>query len=300
MERNSSNNKSKHHNFWIDKKLAEGCTNVALGVLLGKDQSTISAYFVGKSMPKDDAIQTLCEYFDVDFNLGKAKFQEAFDQWTEDHKDTYVAKGDSHQLIAFDWKKYKRPKAKKVKAVKSKESKNPLGNHAKADNFWRALRIEQGLSYEEISANTDIPSPMCQQYFSGQCLPSTDRAYAICDYMGVGHDVGVAKFAEIHQKWREDHTKLSIIKVPEKLDPIESPQISQPVASTSESCVAHTIGNLDDALEYLYGKVAYDEFEHLLTLKTVDDVLKALYGKVDYNLYVELIGEIQRSNEPAF
>ena len=292
MGDNNSAIRSKHHNFWINKKLAEGCTNVDLGALLGKDDSTISAYFIGKSMPKDDVIQILCEYFNVDFNLGKAKFQEAFDQWTEDHKDTYVAKGDSHQRIAFDWKKYRKSKSKK--------SERHLGYRAKVDNFWRALRIKQGLSYEEISANTNISSLMCKQYFSGQCLPSTDRAYAICDYMGVDHDVGVAKFAEIHQKWREDHTKLSIIKVPEKLDPMESPQISQPVASTSESCVAHTIGNLDDALEYLYGKVAYDEFERLLTLKTVDDVLKALYGKVDYNLYVELIGEIQRSNEPAF
>lgn len=300
MGDNNSSIRSKHHNFWIDKKLAEGCTNGDLGALLGKDDSTISAYFIGKNMPKDDVIQTLCEYFNVDFNLGKAKFREAFDQWTEDHKDTYVAKGDSHQLIAFDWKKYRKPKSKDVKAVKSKRSKNHLGNHAKADNFWRALRIEQGLSYEEISANTGIPSLMCQEYFSGERLPSTDRAYAICDYMGVDHDVGVAKFAEIHQKWREDHTKLSIIKVPEKLDPIESPQISQPVASISESCAVHTIGNLDDVLEYLYGKVDYDEFERMLTLKTVDAVLKALYGKVDYNLYVDLIREIQHGNEPTF
>lgn len=56
--------------------------------------STIGFWFAGKIMPQDKDIAVLCDFFDVDFEIGKEEFRKAHEAWvSSNHKNSRVTTG---------------------------------------------------------------------------------------------------------------------------------------------------------------------------------------------------------------
>lgn len=73
-------------NFWSKKRVENNMTANDIAELLGIKVKTASAYFTGQSMPSDDLIKDLCDYFEVDFISGKREFDIAHKKYDALHK----------------------------------------------------------------------------------------------------------------------------------------------------------------------------------------------------------------------
>lgn len=62
--------------YWNRKRWEQGLEITDIADYLGIIPQTVSAYFVGKYMPKDTVIQKLCDLFSIDFEDGKQGFAD--------------------------------------------------------------------------------------------------------------------------------------------------------------------------------------------------------------------------------
>ena len=267
--------KCKSDNFWT-RKIAEcGYTFKDLSPYLKVHMTTVRYYFVGKILPADDKIKDLCEFFGVDFDEGKAEFVKIFDAWGDTHPE-YVKK------ISY-YERRNRYEKRKSDLPKPSENTNKLrGNPGKADNFWRALRIEKNVSYETIAKAARCTPTQIKNYFSGTNMPAAKKIKYICEYFGVDYRVGKKEFKNIRNAWVAAH---SGIAAPVKVAPVQTPE---PIIVKETPAVTASAKAPESIMELLYGKVSFEEFNQIITGQLSEDLLRSLYGKVDFNLFMQL------------
>jgi len=286
-------------NFWISKYKPAGYTYVDLGKLIDKGHSVTRDYFTGKVMPSDSVIATLCEFFDVDFETGKAEFQKSFDAWTLANSDRYRVSGNSHSLIGYKYvsKKKKATQKAKIPQVQVSESATNVprgrGNPGKADNFWRQLRVQYNVSFDTLMDITSCSKDQLKNYFCGENMPSTTTIKILCNYFRIPYQQGKKEFKKMHTAWlKQKANRTTIVATTPKAEEVakvaEAPKVT-PVATTTTVREPVVIAKSYNIMEALYGKVSYEEFNQIIKHEVSEDLLRTLYGKLDFDLFMAII-----------
>lgn len=84
----------KKQTFWNEVRVKSNCRYTDLADLLGRSPSYCSMIFSGELLPIDSIIEKLCDFFDVDFEKGKAEFETAHREWIS------YGRGGGKQILA--------------------------------------------------------------------------------------------------------------------------------------------------------------------------------------------------------
>ena len=68
-------------NFWMRKRIDVGLRYSDIAEATGLRANALSRYFSGSTMPNDNAIATICNFFDVDEVRGKSEFIKIHEAW---------------------------------------------------------------------------------------------------------------------------------------------------------------------------------------------------------------------------
>ena len=71
---------------WNKRRVDRGFKLREIASYLHTGVGRVGAFFTGQQMPPDDIIESLCDYFDVDFLAGKHEFEEAHKHWDAEHE----------------------------------------------------------------------------------------------------------------------------------------------------------------------------------------------------------------------
>ena len=86
-------------NFWSKKRVEQNVKISDIATLLEIKPKTASAYFTGQSVPHNDQIATLCEYFNVDPIEGEREFYNAHKTYDAERKRTLVLSAKTKRTI---------------------------------------------------------------------------------------------------------------------------------------------------------------------------------------------------------
>lgn len=89
-------------NFWNKLRVEKNFRYEDLKELFPSitNSSSIGLWFSGQTMPNDERIRTLCEFFDVPFDKGKAEFRKAHEAWiSSKHKGARTVNGTGEAHI---------------------------------------------------------------------------------------------------------------------------------------------------------------------------------------------------------
>lgn len=77
-------------NFWNHLRFENSVKVSDIAKLLNCSYTTASAYFTGQAIPKGNKFNTLCEFFDVDHETGRAEFEKMYEEYwsTREHPGT--------------------------------------------------------------------------------------------------------------------------------------------------------------------------------------------------------------------
>lgn len=85
-------------NFWNRLRVERNIRYIDLHELFPsfKSHTSIGLWFSGQLMPKDEHISVLCDFFDVDFEIGKEEFRKAHENWeSTHHQNKRITTGES-------------------------------------------------------------------------------------------------------------------------------------------------------------------------------------------------------------
>lgn len=68
-------------NFWMRKRIDVGLRYSDIAEATGLCASTLNGYFSGSTMPSDNVIAIICNFFDVDEVRGKSEFIKIHEAW---------------------------------------------------------------------------------------------------------------------------------------------------------------------------------------------------------------------------
>ena len=138
---------------------------------------------------------------------------------------------------------------------------------ASTDTFWSKKRVESGVTLAELSEYLKMDSTKVCRILTGQILPCTMTAVAICDLFDVDYKVGATEFVKANQAWERQKQNQNIKEV---------------IQQKREDSHAF--------METLYGVISYDDFKDIMSGKVKKpDIPEFLYGKVDYDVYTNLM-----------
>lgn len=75
------------------------------------------------------------------------------------------------------------------------------------DTFWSNLRIERGITINQISQDTGLPLGSLTTYFSGEHVPREYALRTLCYYFGIDVDKGREEFIQGHEIWDARHSE---------------------------------------------------------------------------------------------
>ena len=102
--------------FWNQKRINAGVTYRDIGEYLHCSTSLAGRFFTGQVVPKDEYIDSLCDWFGVDRIVGEREFRNANRKW-----DT-IYDGKIHPKLEIDGEKKPEPKVEKREPVVVKTS----------------------------------------------------------------------------------------------------------------------------------------------------------------------------------
>lgn len=148
---------------------------------------------------------------------------------------------------------------------------------ASTDTFWSNKRVESGITLKDLSDYLKMDSTRVCRILSGQILPSTMTAIAICDLFDVDYAVGAKEFVKANQAWDKAQHKR------EKQNQVMRDVLQEKRAES------HAF------MEALYGAISYDDFKAIMVGKVAKpDIPEYLYGRVDYDTYTRLMSYIRK------
>lgn len=170
-----------------------------------------------------------------------------------------------------------------------------------SDTFWNRIRVEQKITYKDLSDILNLHPSTISKFFSGAEMPSKERVDILCDFFGVDYETGYDEFCKANNKYYKtevDNSDLDVdidsilkdegyTKVSESVDEPDCTE-EQPTHEIPKSLL----------LELIYGKVPYETFFKFITL-VVDgkgNPLEEIYGKVSFEEY-ETIRSILNDGE---
>ena len=245
-------------NFW-SKIRAERCiTTERMAQILEIDTNILSNYFIGFSMPNEGTIQKICDLLKIEYEQGLSEFQKVH--------SAYLAMHRFGNIVSFD----KKPKKQNV----SKKKKKP---YSRRINFWTNLRLEHGLTLQEVANLLQIDCELVGAYLSGYEMPGHNEIVRFCQLFNVDYDKGKSEFEFAHSIYAPlDQESLgnipNVVEIPETVSKSDSQEI----------------------LKLIYGKVPYSEYTVVAKMLTEEntDILPVVYGKIDYATYCKLMAEI--------
>ena len=95
--------------FWSMLRIARGVTLQTIAKDTGIGLGALTTYFSGEHIPREFALMTLCNYFDVDLDLGREKFNEGHEIWNNRHSPEWHT--HDRQRESEYHKKYNRTNA---------------------------------------------------------------------------------------------------------------------------------------------------------------------------------------------
>ena len=125
--------------FWSHKRVEANMPVRELADAMEVPYSTLAGYLVGKSVPADDLIAKMCNWFGVDFTQGKSEFTKA-------HK-AYDAQKNGKRVITRKKKVNDEPKKEEPK-VEEPEPKRTMSTAEKLNAIARLLYRK--VSYDEF------------------------------------------------------------------------------------------------------------------------------------------------------
>ena len=81
----------RYYTFWNELRIAKGVSVETVAKATELPQGALSTYFLGEHVPREYAARVLCDYFDVDYELGKSKFVEDHEMWEQRHSADWYA-----------------------------------------------------------------------------------------------------------------------------------------------------------------------------------------------------------------
>lgn len=101
--------------WWNTLRVEHNIRVEDLGAILNKSIGTVGAYLSGEAMPKDSDIKKLCDFFDIEFSIGKQHFKEDHALWESTghtakrtmksgNKEAYTRKTGGRRKVATEVK----------------------------------------------------------------------------------------------------------------------------------------------------------------------------------------------------
>ena len=150
-------------NYWSRKRVENGVKIIEVANLLGCKRSTAGAYFTGLLMPPDRDIETLCDWFGVDFTRGKSEFNKAHKAYDAELKRKLCISARKPKVNTT--KKEVEPKAVEQKEVAKVEKAETATNTNKVCDVMEICKLvygrvgceEYNQIYNTVKANGNIP-----------------------------------------------------------------------------------------------------------------------------------------------
>lgn len=242
-------------NFWSRLKTERSITTERVAQILNIDSSILSNYFIGFNMPDEKTIRSICEFFKIDYDQGLSEFRQVH--------SAYLAQHRFGNALSFDKKPSKTKQGKKKKTPWSRRI-----------NFWTNLRLEHGLTLQDVADKLQIDTEMVAGYFSGYMVPGHNELIRLCQLFNVDYDKGLSEFKYAHSIYA----------------PLDQESIGNIPKAVEVNDTALT-ADKQEILKQIYGKIPYSEYS--LVVKMLNegniDILPIVYGKVDYTTYRKLI-----------
>lgn len=135
------------------------------------------------------------------------------------------------------------------------------------DNFWSKLRVERGITLDELANLLGYSDSAVGTWFTGQIIPKPKIINDLCSFFDVDINEGTREFILAHREWKAQHSRPSVAK---------------------NTTATKAIKSSDDLLSMLYGKIGYDAFNKIrdsISSSDSTDILSSIYGSVSYDEY---------------
>lgn len=279
--------------FWSNKRVENGLSIGDLADLLNTSYTQASKYLTGQVIPNAEMRRKICTLFDVPYNVGEQEFIIAHNLWKQNNNSKYA-------VIQQD----------------------PLTNTSAAtDTFWHNLRKQKDVTLSQIGKELHIDASWLSRCFTGQALPPTKTAVAICDYFGIDYAIGATEFNKAHDAWVKAHpgkrdksgnirsrkfdTKNATDAPNVDIKPTSASDTDNSVSDTNETskCIIPKLeeiatevsevpmsntSSIKDIKEFLYHKISYDDFMLVMKETNSENILRVIYDMVDYDTFKTL------------
>ena len=247
-------------NFWQKKLVEQNLTLHNMSDILNCSYRYTVSYFTGFIHPTEKIMKSICAALNVPIEIGIPAFDEIYAIWGNAHKDTYEPSGNTYKKI-------------------NRLSKSTVRPHNKI-NFWLHKISGQGISVKELAIFLDKPYSTVKAYFSGFVMPSDAIIITLCKKFNVDFDRAYQEFQKIHEFWGYSHRD-SYVKSGNSYKPLQK-SAPQPTPHSGEA--------KSECLKYLYGKLAYADFNQIIPTEISEkDVLRLSYNKVSYQDFMGLL-----------
>lgn len=276
--------------FWSNKRVENKLSIGDLADLLNASYTQASKYLTGQVVPNATMRRKICTLFDVPYDIGEQEFINAHNLWKQNNDSKYA-------VIRQD---------------------TPINTSATTDTFWHNLRKQKGVTLAQVGKELHIDASWLSRCFTGQALPPTKTAVAICDYFGIDYVVGATEFNKTHDAWIKAHpgkrdksgnirsrkfdtknaTETPIMDVTpaptfstdNSVSDINEtpkciiPELEEVATEVSEVPMPNTTG-IKDIKEFLYHKISYDDFMLVMKETNSENILRVIYDIVDYDTF---------------
>ena len=275
-----------HNNYWSNLRVTKNLRIVEISEKTGVPRGSLSNYFTGKCMPKDNVIAAICDVFEIDFETGKQAFYDGFMQYKPRTKTRgYMTNSEPRVELPEDPLANKVIKKYKKKAVAVTEKTSVKTKHETA---WSKRLKTAGLTATEFAKYLGKEKSTVIKYVSGKNMPPKEVVQLFADYFKVPYVQAAEEFQIAYEQYNHIERKK-----PKKLADIDdTSSVSIPEHTVCKEPSKSRKLNKKQAvslMKSLYGRIDAETFMLIVNHgKISDSKLRELYLNLDYDTFITL------------
>lgn len=170
---------------------------------------------------------------------------------------------------------------------------------------WSQLRIDRGISFQDLAKEVDVPLGALFTYFSGEHVPPKSAILKICHYFNVDFSTGQDMFVADHEIWLNRHDETWFTHEKQR----EAAYIRQYHKSIAYmACISFRYDKDADLITKLESiesgnRAAYirwvlrqhlgtDAFYTEIITKEIQEVLGLIYSEVSFDIFIKILYDL--------
>lgn len=170
----------------------------------------------------------------------------------------------------------------------------PYSTYSKKNNPWNKRRVDRNLTYDELSAEVNIPAGSLTGLFCGFRRPTEYELCQLCKFFDVDRDTGYLEFEHIynsnHNNFPEPYVLYSAkaMKIAKNL----KKEFCEEEAKVVDNGKVIAI-SADQFCRLIYGQIDFDDYIFVRycvnKFQECNVVLSKLYQQLSYESYMKII-----------